>query len=917
MNNPVYKFLTVFLFINTLVQGQTIGPEVIQQLALPSPQAREITRYGNTPVDEVHGKVSATIPIHTYSVGAITVPITLGYSAAGVKVEQKPTWTGINWVLNAGGVINRVVKDLPDEYPQPRLLYSRQELEDMREYRVDPEIPEHTSLRLPDSLAFLLAEAPDAADSEADAFSFSFPGHSGSFFLKGIGTNQPFGVLLKHDSELKIDVLGSFTKFGAFEFRITTPDGTKYYFGGRTGANGMGPTSYEETQLIRRDGGIPQYGKRAKTSFYLTKIENIVGDIVLFEYESKDQYEVFVASNVSLSTILYALNSSGGLSQDPLPCLAPEMVPNVSSNLIKNVVFNGRFLKRISNNRTAQQVEFDSFWVEKNLGEFPNGIQFRVLSKINYGFGKAILEYYPNKESLSSHDSREKFFLESVSFTTQDEIVENKFRLSYNDPLSFPRNAVSNAQDYLGYFNGKSNPTLLPKNSLQFLAPFSGDIPQYERMNFSNYENYLGDRSTSFLHAMKGTLSELQYPTGGRTLFEYEPVVKDRYSYATRHLHAYRNAGSYTSNDPSEMPTDANGFRCDQALALEGLQNTEHVFIDQTIKLHLTIRAFERSKVNHGDYIYIKKATCGSNAVSVYDNVEEKKWFFPDPSPNSSQIEFNTTIEFSIKAGSRYSFEIGFKSGLHGLLEVRNAPVEAIATYTYINGKVDNEGPGVRLLRVKDFTDPGASPYVKRYYYNGVRSVLNSSEGEMSSSYYPRFHSTKGTLLTCGPLNSIQAYLVGTLNSNSYSQNFDGTDFGTFPIVTVSLGGDNFEKGGIEKHFLLKRDEYQKIFSSISSSGSNLTNPLSSEKYLMQYDEAGKTNMAELTGLLTKEIAWKRDGSLLKKINQKTFDYICNVKDSVFSIVGRKLVTPPLLIGFHHYYATYTTYSHKITKNSR
>ena len=56
-----------------------------------------------------------TIPLLTLKDKSNSLPISLTYSGNGVKLSDLPTWTGMNWRLNAGGIINRVVPDLPDE----------------------------------------------------------------------------------------------------------------------------------------------------------------------------------------------------------------------------------------------------------------------------------------------------------------------------------------------------------------------------------------------------------------------------------------------------------------------------------------------------------------------------------------------------------------------------------------------------------------------------------------------------------------------------------------------------------------------------------------------------------------------------------------------------------------------------------
>lgn len=75
------------------------------------------------------------------------------------------------------------------------------------------------------------------------------------------------------------------------------------------------------------------------------------------------------------------------------------------------------------------------------------------------------------------------------------------YRFKYIDKDSLPESYLTTAIDHLGYYNGK---------------PYS--IPA--KRNFSSFKT---SRDPNFTYAKCGSLSEIQYPTGGVTSFEYEP----------------------------------------------------------------------------------------------------------------------------------------------------------------------------------------------------------------------------------------------------------------------------------------------------------------------------------------------------------------------------------------------------------
>lgn len=61
-----------------------------------------------------NGTANVSIPIYSYG----NEGISLSYNTAGVKVDQLSGPIGVNWNLNAGGSIQRIVKDMPDEMNQ-------------------------------------------------------------------------------------------------------------------------------------------------------------------------------------------------------------------------------------------------------------------------------------------------------------------------------------------------------------------------------------------------------------------------------------------------------------------------------------------------------------------------------------------------------------------------------------------------------------------------------------------------------------------------------------------------------------------------------------------------------------------------------------------------------------------------------
>lgn len=104
--------LLLFSYSFGYAQAQLLDlPTVIP----PSPTAASLGKYGDIDVGKYTGIPNISIPLYNLSLGNLNVPIDLNYSSSGLKVEEKSSWIGLGWSLNAGGVITRSVHNKADE----------------------------------------------------------------------------------------------------------------------------------------------------------------------------------------------------------------------------------------------------------------------------------------------------------------------------------------------------------------------------------------------------------------------------------------------------------------------------------------------------------------------------------------------------------------------------------------------------------------------------------------------------------------------------------------------------------------------------------------------------------------------------------------------------------------------------------
>ena len=227
----------------------------------PSPNAASLGKYGGINLNLSQGALNLSVPLYDYASRNIKIPLSLSYNSSSIRVDEIASSVGMSWALNSGGVISRTVYGLPDDViaraTPPSSLFTQND----------------SLLNFLDAITISSNGSADN-DGQPDLFSFNFNGYAGKFILDSIG----IPVLLtysgiKIESNLSVEHSETIT----WHFRITTPDGVKYYFGGDSAIE----TS--KSSQIGTDVGRP-FPINVPSAYYLTKIVHPDGDSVWFTY---------------------------------------------------------------------------------------------------------------------------------------------------------------------------------------------------------------------------------------------------------------------------------------------------------------------------------------------------------------------------------------------------------------------------------------------------------------------------------------------------------------------------------------------------------------------------------------------------------------------------------------------------------
>jgi hypothetical protein len=245
------RFIT-FLIISLLLENVRIGFAQDDKVTYvpPSPNASSLLEYASIPVNLYSGIPEISVPLYVLKGRKLNVPISLSYHASGIKVQDISSSVGLGWSLNAGGVITRIVRGVPDEEATNGYL--------ARDF----------NSTISNSSIFG-SISNGIIDSEPDIFFFNFNGKTGRFVL-----DQNKNPVQMPEQNFQI-VVPDFSS-GDPTWEITDLDGIRYVFGKTSNAR-------EQTSSTLN---YPVNLKTYTSSWYLSEIVlPFKNETITFSYE--------------------------------------------------------------------------------------------------------------------------------------------------------------------------------------------------------------------------------------------------------------------------------------------------------------------------------------------------------------------------------------------------------------------------------------------------------------------------------------------------------------------------------------------------------------------------------------------------------------------------------------------------------
>ncbi|WP_320052035.1 BACON domain-containing protein [uncultured Acetobacteroides sp.] len=427
------------------------------------------------------GRSPVSIPIHVLKGKNISVPISLVYSSDGVKVDEHPSWVGMGWNLNAGGIITRMVHKFPDE-----VLFWRGSFTSPNIWKSE-EI-----MRRSDWASYGLELTGKAADErneyykyvaenfdEPDEFFFNFLGYSGHFYIN----ENDGGIVIQSEENFKIKFSSDLQSFDIYDEK-----GNHFYF--------------EEYESIKAgNASEPSYIPTSWALKNVTSADNF--DSFTFNYEIGP----FVAQ-ISKQDYAY----SGGVDQlvwsNDVQFMRPKYLSSIKYNNRDEIVFSKSksdeytyptsLYRACKIDGAAIDTTFLNsssapYWSGKT---FPADVYQRILwLKLDRISVKENNRVIKNFDFAYNNSPNERLFLDNLSIKDGAETLLGTYSLSYKSRSSVPR-YLEVVGDHWGYNNGMA------------YGQYANDLEARKVVN----EAYL----------QTGMLQAITYPIGGKTEYEYE-----------------------------------------------------------------------------------------------------------------------------------------------------------------------------------------------------------------------------------------------------------------------------------------------------------------------------------------------------------------------------------------------------------
>ena len=453
----VIQSIVGFAFSQTVLQ-ETYTLEHKAEYMLPSAESISKVKSVARPTGLFTGIPEISVPVWNNEYSSFSIH--LKYHASGIQVNEQASSVGLGWSLDAGGMIARVVRGIPDETP----TYGYLNLSSSLKTDYNKDLDDYTS-----DHSIQLFNVNGTYDAAPDIFYYDFQGIKGKFII----TDQNNVISVPHNN-LKFEVDMASSEITGIE--ITTPDGSNYVFANRetvtvnSGSNYLGYSSYTSAWYLTAAGTIESKDIIIE---YNQVTENITRNLYRYEYYNMAGTKVSGTASVSLTVS------------------RPEYAKITDKNTKVEFTYGV--------NNELSEMKVYGF----NPDYFDTAIRYDHHTTIGFNYGNFTLD---NGQTDINRTRR----LESVDMGID---YKRRYTFAYNSTPIPHVNSIE--QDLWGYYNDNNAGTFHPQ--LYYSAG------NYEAINISTVNIAGANRNVNSTAVKAGILTSVTNPEGGVTEYGYEP----------------------------------------------------------------------------------------------------------------------------------------------------------------------------------------------------------------------------------------------------------------------------------------------------------------------------------------------------------------------------------------------------------
>ncbi|MFH6986042.1 hypothetical protein [Marinoscillum luteum] len=680
-------------------------------------------RQGDYPIRRETGVPNISIPIFTAKSGELSLPISLSYHAGGNKVDDIASWVGLGWNLNAGGMISRTIRGTLDESSNG-LLY----LKDQYIPFFDAEgILDVSLIDEAEHYDHLIKMRNGQFDTEPDEFSYNFSGHSGKFYLipNLQNPNQP-KVLCQPKSDIKftvnVGVEGGYKVIN--EIVATTPEGVKYFFN---------VVSTVNTGNFFSSGHVTWYLKEIRNPDY----PNNESRIILQYRDLAQTWNPVLVQSHNLTSEWEGNTVVGS------PSSSTRARPYVGAKVLSSISFsNGSVVFNSSDNRSdLYKTRLTSIDVFDDVSVSP--IKSFVLSNNSY---------FSTSGGTSATYKRMK--LTAIQEFGNDGVSSKPpYEFTYLESGNYELPVFqSYKQDYWGFKNGNTFNSHIPKITVNI----DGSLYTLGAANKEPHSEYM----------KAGIIRSIKYPTGGKSVFEFEP-----------------NSVKYT------YPVEVSG---------QGYTEEARVFPNSSTRTKITTFTFPNQLNNVSAQLnYSIGSAGGTNFVGTFVELKDVTANSIKFSQGGNQI--SGTVEVILIPNHQYRLEA---RGTGDPMQYANLILEWSDPSTTEWVTTNKVVGGLRVINIKNYNSNDDLLTQKTYEYDSPEDGYSSGVYNSSNVPIPEDYLVKSKYWNeCGGYD----FVWSASNTPFHSRSFPSGDLVTYRYVTETDGdGSGLNGKSVYQHDIVQ-----------------------------------------------------------------------------------------------------------------